>query len=369
MNDITPQEWNSILEKIADYKLPQIVEISIDKLKEAREKYLKNEMKEINFISLTNDITNSTLELIKGEEMKKSPSSRKIALFLSALFSFILIGIPFFLKIRKEDKKLKTDICHFKQTILETCEANSYAILLKKLDHLPFILQDIQKQYTDHRRQELINAQMLADWRDGENIPLESRPLYDREFENDIQAGASFQRIDRASNIEDKERLPLLKLHTNSRVKEGAAFLKELIKKPEDQRWEMILQLAVTHASLFTAFKAVLAAFNVDAAKIQWEKNGKYYSIKSVFSDTFPPIILEIIRHSQYETIEKVIVTVRGSLDIVSYNTARHDDLRIIIPKAITEELHYSISFGEDNRPMISNLHSQMQANIYTQPS
>jgi hypothetical protein len=124
------------------------------------------------------------------------------------------------------------------------------------------------------------------------------------------------------------------------------------------------LQIAVTHATLFTAFKAALSTFNIDAASVQWEKNGKYYSIKSILSNLSPPVILEMLRHPQTGTIEKVKVTVRGSIDIVSYDTEKLDAQNMLVPNAITEELKYSITFGANNRPVISDLHSQMSANI-----
>jgi len=348
--------------------LPQIVEISVAKCKEVRERYLKNEIKETDYIDLTNDLSDYTTKLITTWETKRNHSTqqlfRKIALFLSALFSFVIIGIPFFIKLLNENKKFKVETDQLKQKILQANEANSHAMLIKKLDNIPAILKEIKERYKDHRRQELINTQLVRDWQDDEKIQQEFKSRYDEEFERDIKRGASFLRIDQASNIEDQKPIPAQNLEGDQRVQAGASFLKELLKKPEDKRWEPVLQIAVTHACLLTAFKAALSAFNIDAARVQWEANGKYYSIKSTFSEKSPPVLLEIIRDPDNGTIKMVHVTVKGSMDIVSYNTIGHEDPKIIVHDAITEELKYAIAFGEDNRPQISDLNSQIDAKI-----
>lgn len=353
---------------VSQLTLPQIVGVSLAKLKEVQEGYLKNTIKDTDYIHLTNDITDDTLQLITVHEKARDHSItqllRKCALVLSALLSCIIIGIPFFLKLRQEDKKFRAEITSLKQSVLQAREDNSKAMLLKKINNIPSILEEIKKRFTDQRRQELINTQLLTDWLEDEKIPVESRPPYDAEFESDIKAGASFQRIDNVLNIEDKERLPALHLNAEQRIQEAAAFLKALLQDPGDQRWEPVLQLAVTHAGLFTAFKAALAAFNIDASNIQWENNGKYYSIKSISSDEFPPVILEIIRHPKTERIEQVNVTVKGSVNIVSYNIAESEASKMMISDAITEELRYSIIFGEDNRPIVRDLHSQLEERL-----
>lgn len=397
MNRITPQDWISILktaearkkkthptfftnlsespqeqiDPFSRFSLAQFVELSLLKLKEIREEYLKNEIDETTYIALSNDIADYTFKLIAAQEEERNHSLRqwlrKAALALSALFSLVLIGIPFFLKLRREEKNFEAEIDQFRQAVVQACKANSHARLLRQLTHIPSMLEKIKAHYTDHRREELINTQMREDWLEYQRIPVESRPSCDEEFEKDIKRGASFRRIDKALNIEDKERIPPLHLDAHQRVQKAVAFLKELIKTPEDRRWEQILQLSVTHACLTTTFKAILSAFNIDETSIQWEENGKYYSIKSVFSDEFPPVILGIMRHPKTKTIEKVLVAIKGSLDIVSYNTAGNELPRMIVPNAITEELKYLITFGEDHLPLISNLHSHIESHISIQ--
>lgn len=363
-----PESQTQIDQMMSQLTLPQIVDISLEKFKELREEYLKNERRETDYLNQTADLADYTLKLIAAWEIKRNHTIkqllRKFALILSALLSVVLIGIPFFLKLREADKKFKAEAIQLKQSIHQGIEDNTHALLLKKLENIPSILKEIKERYKDHRRQELINDQLLADWEDYEKIPSESRPLYDEEFERDIKRGACFLRIDRTLNIKDQTPLPFHHLESHQRVKEAASFLQELLKKSEDQRWSPILQMSITHASLLTAFQAALSAVNINVANVQWESNGKYYSIKSIFSDQFPPIILEIIRHPKTGTIEMVHVTVKGSMDIVSYQINGNENPKMIVPNVITEELKYSIAFDENHRPVISNLHSQMDASI-----
>jgi hypothetical protein len=325
-------------------------------------------MKETEYLNLTNDLVEDTLKLIAAREAKRNQPIkrwlRSIAIVLSVLFSFVVIGIPFFLKLQNEDKKFKAEIDQLKEAVLQANQTDVQVMLLKKLDNIPFILNKIKERYKDHGRQELINSQIRNDWQDNEKIPVDSRTPYDEEFERDIKKGASFQRIDKILNIEDQQPLPLHQSNGDLSVQEAASFLKELLKKPEDQRWLPVLQIAATHASLLTAFKAALSAFNIDFASVQWEANGQYYSIKSIFSNRSPPVVLEIIRHPKNETIEKVNVTIKGSMDIVSYHTAGNEDPKMLIPGAITEELTYSIAFGEDHLPVVNALHSHMKSNV-----
>jgi hypothetical protein len=402
--DVTSQEWISILKRAAASQSPeaegslhrdtvakgmqygtaiqsemdastspltisQIVDISMTKLKEIREKYLRDEIKEIDYINLTSDIVDPTLQLIAAWEAKKNHSVkevlRRIALVASALLSLVLIGIPFFFILRKQERAFKAEIDRLKQAIFQANEVNSQAMVLKKLSNIPAILEEIKKRYTDHRRQELINDQLVADWEDYEKVPVESRPPYDEEFERDIKKGACFRRIDRVLNIEDQVPIPSPRLEGSQRVQQALSSLQALLKQPEDRRWAEVLQVAVTHASLLTAFLAALSAINIDVASVQWEANGQYYSIKATFSNQSFPVILEIIRHPKTGNIEKVNVTVKGSMDIVRYHTMGDENPQIIIPGAITEELKYSIAFGQNNRPVISDLHSQMKANFY----
>lgn len=404
MPDVTNQEWISILKRAAESQTPeaegrahrmivargmqygtasqgerdaatslltisQIVDISMTKLKEIREKYLRDEIKEIDYINLTSDIVDPTLQLIGTWEAQRNHSIkeilRRIALVASALFSLVLIGIPFFIILRKQEKAFKAETEQLNQAIFQANEANSQAMVLKKLSNIPAILEEIKKRYTDHRRQELINDQLVADWEDYEKVPLESRPPYDEDFERDIKKGACFRRIDRALNIEDQMPIPSPRLDGRQRLQQALTSLQALLKQPEDRRWAEVLQVAVTHASLLTAFLAALSAINVDVASVQWEANGQYYSIKAAFSNQSFPVILEILRHPKTGIIEKVNATVKGSMDIVRYHTTGDENPQVIIPRAITEDLTYSIAFGQNNRPIISDLHSQLKANFY----
>ena len=363
MND-SPKNWILFLKSDDGSKNPsEIIQISLAKLNELREKYLNNEVEEVEYLNQTQEIVDQTrLRITSWENRRNHPVKQLLSLFAYAFSPF---KIPYFLKISEEDWKFKYEMNTFKESIRQANERNLKGLVGKKLAGMAPLYAQLKERFNDDRKRELINTQLILDWQEYEKTPAILRSPFMDEFERDIKNGASFKRIDPVLNIEDHEPLPPPYLDSKKRVEEALALLQELLKKTEDQKWNSILQFSVTHATLITAFRLPLSTYNIEASKVQWESEGKYDSIKSVFSKNSPPVVVEVIRSPQNGLIEKVKVIVKGSIDIVSYHPGEKEaDQKTIAPDALKIELKYAIIFDEKNQPLIQELQTQMITKI-----
>lgn len=364
MNDSSPQNWISFLQSGDESKdLSQIVETSLAKMVEIREKYLKNEMDQTEYINLTDDITDLTLIRISNREKTIDNLFKPLLRLIS--YAFSPLKIPYFEKFDEEDQKFKETLASDRLKISQANDDNVKEMVVKKIKNLTPLFQELKERFNDERKKELINIQLVADWQEYEKTPAILRHPYMDEFERDINNGARFLRKDPALKIDDTVPLPLIQTDPKQRVQKASFYLQELLKKPDDQRWATILQIAATHATFITAFRYPLSIFNIDASKFQWQSKGKYYSIKSVFSKLYAPNVLEVIRSPQTGIIEKVNVTIKGSMDIVrSSLSVNEETVKIILPDALKEELQFSIIFAENKQPAIQDLLSRIETNI-----
>lgn len=350
---------NQLGDSLNPLPLNLIVNYSLEYLKNVQQDFLNKKLNDADYLDQTEDIALYTGQFI---DQSSQPSYlRRFLLLLSAILSPLLIGIPFFLKMKREDEKLIKQQNQFKEQIEKAKESNFQVLVKAKLEELPSLVDRINKEFTDKRKQALLNKQIFADWEEDNALLSEEKASFDPEFERDIKSGATFIRIDRSLNIEDKEPVPAKDLGREQRVEKGLLLLDELLVKPADLRWREILQLLVTHANLLTAFKAALSAFNISVTHIQWEASGLCYSLKAVFSDDYPPVIIEVKRHLERNNIERVDVKVKGSMDIVIVNLEGKESPKMVFPHVVSESLTYFVSFDEKTElPRVEHLHSEL---------
>lgn len=344
--------------------IPDIVKISKLKFEEVKTNYKKNFLNEKEFVNMTNDLSSYTYALIQARESKRNQPlkrfGRGIALVISAVASVFLIGIPFFIMIRNANKQFNAEISQLREEVMASGKQAMIAMAEKKIEHflsgLPTIINNVKLNCPDDLVTEIVEGQM-SDYFKGYQKKSESeKKLPLEQFNVDIRRQNSFIRKDVQKKIQDTHAMPSLKLKGDERVASGVSLLKELIATPQDAPWEIALQLAANQTSLNGALFGFIAEFAGAASKVQWTEDDRNYSIKTVLRDGLPPILLEINRNKETNAIESVNVEVQGVLDIVKFDTGAVDTQFVIKPEAVKVNMKYTMTLGDDNRPLITNL-------------
>lgn len=234
------------------------------------------------------------------------------------------------------------------------------ANILNQIKNLPNLLADLSSRLKDEDRLEVLKDRMKEDYpTDQDYVDL---------FKKDMERGVTFViRDSTSSENDDFKPQPSNELSQDEKFATGTKVLQNLLSNESDKKWEKVLQLVATQTSLNNLFDGPMMMFNATAASSAWiGENGGYHVLRAAFPDALPPIYLEIIRNETTKEIEALNVRVEGSLDIISYNSSIsiNADKKIRQEEAIQGSLTYRVTLDENDRPIISDLHSNLETNI-----
>lgn len=314
------------------------------------------------------EITGYVQKLIEAREGKRNQWHKRllrgIALILSAVTSVILIGIPFFILLRRANQQFALEMQSLRRELSSVRQQTQeiQAKIKQQVKHLPAVIESLPQYINDDSRQKQLQYQLRKDLKEtdfGEMAP---------QFRKDMNRGVSFQRKDVTLEIEDRSAQPSLELVGEQRIEKGQTLLQDLLKRDQDKKWEQTLQLVASQTSLNTLFDQVILLFNLDVGMnldLQWENQNKSYALKAAFSEQMPSIELEVIREAQGD-IEKVKVKIKGAVDIGSFNTRDGKITAVVADQAIKGELEYEVTLAEDHSPVVSRLKSRLEVNLST---
>lgn len=224
----------------------------------------------------------------------------------------------------------------------------------KRLKLIPKTILEIQKDINEESLMEFISMHMMRNIEESRSMDQQCTPIFDK----DMRRGVTFIRMDLQNKIADESPIPFKNLSSQLKVQMGTAALAELTEKPEDKRWESILQVAATQTSLTALFNSLKGIFISNITSDVWQEGDNFKSLVLEFGENLPPINLEIIRNPYTSEIEKVKVEIVGIGDIVkkTQETFEEDKGEIIVPQAIISKMTYFITLSEFKQPMIKDL-------------
>lgn len=339
--------------------IEQIVTISKNKIEEAAKAYEKGGINEKEFSELSGRIAAYTEKLIEAREIKWNQPFKRFARGVALITSLIsIIGIPIFLKLKQTTKKFEDEIRDWKAAMgsakdqASEMERESMNIE-QRIKRIPYILEELTSSVKDKDRVNSLKSGILKD------IESTKESDYTEQFYKDMNRGEAFIRKDKLLGIEDNTPMPSEEIKGKERIKEGKNLIQKMTEREKDKPWELILQSVVTQTSLNNIFDGAIMLFNIEGGL--WSVNRNDYSLKAVFSEHHPPIILNIIRNPETKEIEQVNVEVKGDLNIIRYMTNTNQNLDTVFPGAIKGELKYSITLDENKKPIFNITHVKLE--------
>ncbi len=369
----------TIKEKLS---IQEIVTISKNKIEEATRDYDSNKINKSELTKLTDNITANTKKLIEARESKWNQPFKKIARGVALIASLVsVIGIPLYFKIREANKKFEDEIRQWKEDIKSAKDEAVLTTIKEKLGcshedaknishaarQIPKLIKD---KLSTETYKENVSAVIHGTFLD-KLSPLKMSPLKSGErleiFNNDFIRQQTFQYDDKIYPD------PKLNLKGEARADESGEAIKAMLQTERDKQWEPILQLAVTQTSTNGAFYIPKGDLTLLGSRISWKRQGQSFALLPEFSEQTKPTKLDIVRNPITQNIEKVYVTVIGSIDMVGKNTgpSAHNEKGESIeksiqvyPEAIKAELIYEITLDNEGNPAINILQCQYSTSI-----
>lgn len=251
-------------------------------------------------------------------------------------------------------------------------QAASYAHLTQSINKttIPFINSDDYKNQIQHSISSIFSNQLT----DYYSILPKKKPALMGQFEKDIPRGNTFKRKDTFRKIDDPTPIP--PLGAKKKLSDASKAIMDLIVDPEEEGpWINILQLAVSQTSLNATFMKPKIDLAQLAVNVTWTEETKEYVLTAEFSEGKPPpTLIEMIRNDN-GIIEKVNVSIEGSLDLVKKETTSSDEIEnetlsekasqsFCIKGAIQSKLNYTITLDKSKNPIISDVKCFSETNI-----
>ncbi len=396
LSNVNPNRWATILEEAVqsrgktfgdhlyiwvkkgeqDKKLSikEITDISKSQLEFLSGSYKEGNIDIKKFYNLSGKISDLTERLIDARTAKRNEPlkvlGRQIAYVVSAFAS--LFGISAFKALKESDKAFRDEIKDIKKSLAEAKETAENRVLedrrtkIKQLtNEIPAIVVQAKEVATKQEVEQLLTKKIVQDLKEGVDFSRETP--YTLQFKKDMERDIQFKRKDLAQKINDQSPFPNIQPRENddisqvlaARVNKGVEGIKALIIHENDKKWEKIIQSACTQSSLNIIFDAPLLLFTIASAPHQWEEEGRNFKAVLRFPDQLPPIQLEVIRDPESQAIQKVNFVVEGETNIVreSLDNVNSDVETSIEAPGIKGSIHYSITLGENDAPVIELTH------------
>lgn len=201
--------------------------------------------------------------------------------------------------------------------------------------------------------------------------------LYVNQFSKDIPRANTFKRSDPILQIKDPSPFPSkstrdlsLDEERNRKLSEADSAINQLIIEG-DQDWQAPLQLAVTQSSLNQAFASAKVQLAQDGVDVTWKdlENDKDYYLITGLSDELPPAEIEIIRNPETKQIDRVNVSVQGSLNFYKGADSSDENKQIVLKDAVRASLSYTIELNKERLPVISDFKCNLESKILPLPA
>lgn len=291
------------------------------------------------------EITDYTQQLIEMHEAKSKPLLRQVALIVSFLASFILVGIPFFVRLRRVNQEMKClrEDLHQLKRIQEEIALKDAA---KELFHV------LKNNILSHplMTDEILNAEMQKMMeREFQKIKSAANPLIVPIFQVDMERNALMKRTD--GNIKDEKPQPPLGI--SNRLKEGLKLIRQMIKTEEDKKWEALLQLAMGQTFFNVILGDIIPLF-IQAATTHTVNDVLYLELKKAD----PLVICLTPMRDDKGNIEKLKMTIEAQGYHISVNPlAGHGKAykAPVIPQAMQVNAECFLTLGEKGAPILSD--------------
>lgn len=332
--------------------LKEIKEISKNKIEELSNLKLSNASEILKTKDLVGNIQKNTLRLIESREEKYNKTYkqvlRTIALVLSAVASVVLIGIPFFILLRRQDQQFRKEMEELKQGILYQPSMHNLGISkenrkvlaelpmssyawrvwdayksemhsdnpqfigmlkglldaylhdmhrnqteLKLRPHDACALSDLKLQLVHLKLRDYNDPKTASEMQNELNASMQEDWEYHERmhpstipepFQNDIQRGVQFMRTDPHLQVNDQTLLP--DQTSQKQVEDASKAILALGEgKAENRPWMIALYLAATQKSFMPPFREPKFFFSHARTGIDWNKeNGKDFQLIPEFS-------------------------------------------------------------------------------------
>lgn len=403
-------------------KLPveKITEISKQILLEALESQkLSNDINTSNFLKVdkflkqAEEIIGTTEAMIQAKHISRNQPLKKIgrgiALVLSALSSVVLIGIPFLIRLRQDEKtytaeisKLYNDVLKMRR-MLESVGSERLRVerFNKNIREFGVGLLRTNFKYDDEAANQLMDVidirsivpditDEMYDEMNGRDIDIDSRnalitklSVFLRDVEQNrktlelsLEAAASYSHLKQEfhSGIMPKlnanqQRTEGLKREYEIILASPPKVLKEIDEfnlSEEESAWLPILQSAHQTSSSI-ALSDINFRLNTLTLPVTWTNGmNETHRLSSEIPAKAQTTHFEMIRDAENK-LTKVKVTVKGRIDLVKKKEPSKVVAEVVVPRAVTAELTYFITLDNSQprpHPIVSDLTCVYQSNI-----
>ncbi len=318
-------------------------------------------------LNLTKQIADHTERLIDAREQKRNQLSKKVARGigwgLSLAASMTNVETSFYENMQQDYDTFQKANQEFRKTMNSLRDSKSIQELTKRLAKVPQMVVDVKESISEDHIGQFLTLEINKQLKNGSlKTPLDI-------FSNDINRGINFLREDDVLEIEDKIPIPEKKLDANQKLTVSFDSLRELVlSNPNTEKrepWLASLQVAISQTSLNALFGDLKGFFTTHIGSSTWKENLKNTGLTLNFSNEFPPIHLEVIRHPETKEITQVNITMQGTLDILKIEHSQLETTgQLIVPQALLGRLSYSITLNEKNVAEISNVSFNLKSNL-----
>lgn len=315
---------------------------------------------------------------MKNFSTQRESQKYSLLLKISAVFSFVLIGLIPYLFLRNINQKIDAETQKLNQCA-EQLEKNQHPdfprnkeVEAKVLEQAPEWFKEADSYNTDEKV--LAEVQGALTQYVDTMTPLEvdnGPPIpYVREFYKDCKNGISYLRVDGYLIDVQPHKEP-----KGMSQKEAAVFqaqgLDELISNLNDMKWRNTLQTIVGQGPVLSIVYGYLTTFTAASEKMQWtDSRTKASYFLSAHLEKLPPIKLIIHRDPKTKLIMNIEVNVTSYLSLVQYQFSEKSDTQIyrevgiVKPILSSHCLKYNVRLDENEKPHVFALKNTVTLNV-----
>lgn len=364
-----------------------ITEISEDIIKKAA---VDSHLKEEQFLDDSSKVVHR-LAHIKLQSQKAHPLL-KIAYVIAVIFSFIIIGYPFYRCLRRKKEALIRTYRNIDRTINELSQFTSadsrekYKMALRNENVEKTILsgalanfdqcekehcsnKSLSETYQSYLQNEYTNFVQGPDTSILINGSQTLNPIrkikFVEKFAADVDRNTPFSRIDEENKIKDESPIKIL-----SEIKPGeytnreiliaqATKIEQLLTTQSDQdKWRYPLQAIINQNTIKPLYRFNMDFFNNFSLQHRWEDPDTYqtYSLETR-AITERNIILKINRNEKHE-IDSVEVSTEAQLSLIQRTFDRSqrrmsDQLLVIQENFVSYQMRCVVKLQPDGKPYV----------------
>lgn len=372
-SDIAVQQGHQYLQNSSPEARLSIAQI-VNKSKQVIETAPK---KDKNFVQVASNIVTLTDSLITAREQKMANNSlRRAAIVFSAVASLFLIGIPFFIMLRRGNQEFADNISHLRRELQQltalinlTQQQQAFAALIEQgktitdstLIEMPKSDDEGGMELDVNTFHNACQSQISITYNEHGN-----KPGNVGQFERDITRDISFQIRDLTKGVESSAPTPPPaqpgtvesdETKKANRLNSATTALTHLLGD-ESTRWEIPLQSTCNQTAFGHMSGSFCLAFNREAMKAEAENS--HFLLKAEPRAEKQPILLDVQRDEQ-GNISGIQFTVRDSYHIERMDTEDHHYKETVMDNAIHAVSTFTLKLNPEGKPLIENYSVQFQ--------